>query len=90
MAQDWCSGNTIYTQWPTVGSRPSKDSTGVVFWEHGEHEVAYRWLRAFKMCLGNDVLGTRRTRSGLQLAPSIQNVAWEWCSGKTKNTKWPT
>eukprot|EP00959_Pyramimonas_sp_CCMP1952_P277760 5806036-Pyramimonas_sp.AAC.1 len=39
---------------------------------------------------GNGVLGTRRTRSGLQLAPGIQNVACEWCSGKTKNTKWPT
>eukprot|EP00959_Pyramimonas_sp_CCMP1952_P375865 7872428-Pyramimonas_sp.AAC.1 len=32
------------------------------------------------------VPGTRKTRSGLQLAPGIQNVAWEWCSGNTKNT----
>eukprot|EP00959_Pyramimonas_sp_CCMP1952_P221238 4624887-Pyramimonas_sp.AAC.1 len=30
---------------------------------------------------GNGVLGTRRTRSGLQLGPDIQNVAWEWRSG---------
>eukprot|EP00959_Pyramimonas_sp_CCMP1952_P399574 8372003-Pyramimonas_sp.AAC.1 len=39
---------------------------------------------------GNGVLGKRRTRSTLQLAPGTQNVAWEWCSGKTKNTKGPT
>eukprot|EP00959_Pyramimonas_sp_CCMP1952_P370699 7763856-Pyramimonas_sp.AAC.1 len=39
---------------------------------------------------GNGVLRTRRTRSGLHLAPGIQNVHWEWCSGSTKNTKWPT
>eukprot|EP00959_Pyramimonas_sp_CCMP1952_P184775 3863460-Pyramimonas_sp.AAC.1 len=38
----------------------------MVFWEHEEHEVAYNWLRAFKI------------------------VAREWCSGNTKNTKWPT
>eukprot|EP00959_Pyramimonas_sp_CCMP1952_P016063 339690-Pyramimonas_sp.AAC.1 len=54
------------------------------------HEVAYSWLRAFKMWPGNAVLGARRTRSGLQMAPGIQNVASEWCSEKTKNTKWPT
>eukprot|EP00959_Pyramimonas_sp_CCMP1952_P367053 7687908-Pyramimonas_sp.AAC.1 len=42
------------------------------------------------MLPGNYVLGTRRTRNGLQLAPGNQNVAWEWCSGHTKNTKWPT
>ena len=28
-------------------------------------------------------IGRRRPRSGLQLAPGIQNVAWEWRSGKT-------
>ena len=53
-----------------------------MFWEHQEHEVAYSWLQAFEMLPGNGVLGTRRARSGLQLAPGIQNVAWEWCSGK--------
>eukprot|EP00959_Pyramimonas_sp_CCMP1952_P081781 1708207-Pyramimonas_sp.AAC.1 len=37
---------------------------------------------------GNGVLGRRRTRSGPQLSPGNQNVAWEWCSGKTKDTKW--
>ena len=45
---------------------------------------------AFKMWPGNGVLGTRRTRSGLQLAPGIQNVAREWSSGNSKTTKWPT
>eukprot|EP00959_Pyramimonas_sp_CCMP1952_P145058 3037190-Pyramimonas_sp.AAC.1 len=39
---------------------------------------------------GDGILGTRRTRSGLQLAPGVQNMAREWCSGNTKNTKWPT
>eukprot|EP00959_Pyramimonas_sp_CCMP1952_P031493 660630-Pyramimonas_sp.AAC.1 len=47
----------------------------------------------------NGVLGTRRPRSGLQLArlrsglqlaPGIQNVAREWSSGNSKSTKWPT
>ena len=28
----------------------------IVFWEHEEHEVAYSWLRAFKMWPGNGVL----------------------------------
>eukprot|EP00959_Pyramimonas_sp_CCMP1952_P146002 3057229-Pyramimonas_sp.AAC.1 len=78
MAQDWCSGNTKITRWPTVGSGQSKYGTGMVFWEHEEHEVAvYSWLRAFKMWPGIGVLGTRRTRSGLQLAPGIQHVDWE-------------
>eukprot|EP00959_Pyramimonas_sp_CCMP1952_P347538 7279464-Pyramimonas_sp.AAC.1 len=27
---------------------------------------------------GSGALGRRRTRSGLQLAPGIQNVAWEF------------
>eukprot|EP00959_Pyramimonas_sp_CCMP1952_P161093 3368572-Pyramimonas_sp.AAC.1 len=53
----------------------------MVFWEHEEHEVAYGWLRAVKMWPGNGVLGTRRTRSGSRLAPRVQNVVWEWCSG---------
>eukprot|EP00959_Pyramimonas_sp_CCMP1952_P359457 7526718-Pyramimonas_sp.AAC.1 len=38
----------------------------------------------------NGVLGTRRPRSGLQLAPSIQNVAREWSSGTSKTTKYVT
>ena len=67
-----CFGNTKNTKWPTVRSGPSKCGLGVVFWEHEEHEVAYSWLRAFEMLLGNGVLGTRRARSGLQLAPGIQ------------------
>eukprot|EP00959_Pyramimonas_sp_CCMP1952_P201750 4218933-Pyramimonas_sp.AAC.1 len=53
----------------------------MVFWEHEEHEVAHSWLRAFEMWSGYGVLGARRTRSGLQFAPGIQNVAWEWCAG---------
>eukprot|EP00959_Pyramimonas_sp_CCMP1952_P121223 2534730-Pyramimonas_sp.AAC.1 len=39
---------------------------------------------------GSGVLGMRRIRSGPQLGPGIQNVAWEWCFGSTKNTKWLT
>eukprot|EP00959_Pyramimonas_sp_CCMP1952_P029276 614598-Pyramimonas_sp.AAC.1 len=35
-------------------------------------------------------LWERRTQSCLQLAPDIQNVARELCSGNTKNTKWLT
>eukprot|EP00959_Pyramimonas_sp_CCMP1952_P209888 4391408-Pyramimonas_sp.AAC.1 len=72
MAQDWCSGNTEITKWPKIGSGQSKYGRGVGFWEHEEHKVAYTWLRAFKMWHAS-VLGTRRTRSGLQLAPGIQN-----------------
>eukprot|EP00959_Pyramimonas_sp_CCMP1952_P315017 6593562-Pyramimonas_sp.AAC.1 len=34
----------------------------------------------------NGVLGTRRPRSGLQLAPGVQNVAREWSSGTSKTT----
>eukprot|EP00959_Pyramimonas_sp_CCMP1952_P335637 7027978-Pyramimonas_sp.AAC.1 len=37
---------------------------------------------------GNGVLGARRTRSGLQLAPGIHNVAWEWRSGSARAQKW--
>eukprot|EP00959_Pyramimonas_sp_CCMP1952_P144721 3029199-Pyramimonas_sp.AAC.1 len=37
----------------------------------------------------NGILGTRRPRSGLQLAPGIQTHAHEWNSGNSKNTKWP-
>eukprot|EP00959_Pyramimonas_sp_CCMP1952_P001081 21449-Pyramimonas_sp.AAC.1 len=65
MAQDWCSGNTKITKRPTVGSGQSKHSTGIMFWEHEDHEVAYSWLRAINMWPGNGVLGTRRTRNGL-------------------------
>ena len=79
-----------HTKWPTVGSGHSKCRLGKMFWEHQEHEVAYSWLQAFEMLPGNGVLGTRRARSGLQLAPGIQNVAWELCFGNTKSTKWPT
>ena len=39
---------------------------------------------------GNCVLGTRRARSGLQLALGIQNEDWEKCFENTKSTKWPT
>eukprot|EP00959_Pyramimonas_sp_CCMP1952_P174794 3652966-Pyramimonas_sp.AAC.1 len=56
----------------------------MVFWEDEEHEMAYSWLRAFTMRPGDSVLGRRRKRSGLQLAPGMQNVAWEWrsCSAR--------
>eukprot|EP00959_Pyramimonas_sp_CCMP1952_P147862 3094411-Pyramimonas_sp.AAC.1 len=65
MTQDWCSGNTKITKWPTVGSGQSKYGAGMVFWEHDEHEVAYSWLRVFKMWPGHGVPGTRRARSCL-------------------------
>merc|ERR1711920_110697 len=68
----------------------AKCGPGMEFWELEDHEVAYSWLRAFKMLPGNGLLGTRRPRSGLQLAPGIQNVAREWSSGNSKTTKWPT
>eukprot|EP00959_Pyramimonas_sp_CCMP1952_P013377 282091-Pyramimonas_sp.AAC.1 len=77
MVQEWCSGSAKNTKWPTAGSGHSKCGLGVVLWEHGKHEVAYSWLRAFIMWPGSGVLGKRRTRSGLQLALGIQNVAWE-------------
>ena len=35
-------------------------------------------------------MATPRTRSGLQFAPDLQNVAWELCFGNTKSTKWLT
>eukprot|EP00959_Pyramimonas_sp_CCMP1952_P126343 2642523-Pyramimonas_sp.AAC.1 len=57
------------------------------FWELEDHEVAYSWLRAPNMWPGNGVLETRRPRSGLQLAPGIQNVAREWSSENSKTTK---
>eukprot|EP00959_Pyramimonas_sp_CCMP1952_P066442 1387220-Pyramimonas_sp.AAC.1 len=59
-------------------------------WELEEHEVAYSWPRALRMRPRSGILGTRRARSGLQLAPGIQNVAPEYSSGNSKNTKWPT
>eukprot|EP00959_Pyramimonas_sp_CCMP1952_P011711 246129-Pyramimonas_sp.AAC.1 len=61
----------------------------MVFWEREEDDVVYSWLCAFKMWPGSGALGKRSMRSGLQLAPGIPNVTWEWCSGSTKNTKWP-
>eukprot|EP00959_Pyramimonas_sp_CCMP1952_P423881 8879104-Pyramimonas_sp.AAC.1 len=66
--------------WPRsgmLGTRrtQTKSCPGIEFWEVEEHEVAYRWLRAFKIWPGNCVLGNPTARSGLQLAPSIQNVA---------------
>ena len=56
-------------------------------WEVEEHEVAYSWLLTFRMWPGNGVLGSRRARSGLQLAPVVENVAREWSSENTKSTK---
>eukprot|EP00959_Pyramimonas_sp_CCMP1952_P361995 7581252-Pyramimonas_sp.AAC.1 len=41
------------------------------FWDVEEHEVAYSWFRASKMSPGSGDLGSRRARSGLQLAPSM-------------------
>eukprot|EP00959_Pyramimonas_sp_CCMP1952_P460522 9480015-Pyramimonas_sp.AAC.1 len=57
VAREYCSGNTKNTKWPTAGSGHSKFCLGMVFWEHEEHEVAYRWLRAFKMWPGSGVPG---------------------------------
>eukprot|EP00959_Pyramimonas_sp_CCMP1952_P166365 3477256-Pyramimonas_sp.AAC.1 len=62
MAQDWCSGNTKITKWPTVVFGQTKYGTGMVFWEHEEHEVGYSWLRAIKIWYRSGVLGRRRTR----------------------------
>eukprot|EP00959_Pyramimonas_sp_CCMP1952_P367170 7690427-Pyramimonas_sp.AAC.1 len=59
------------TKWPSVGSGHSKYGPGMKFWELEEHKVAYSWLREFKMWPGNELLGSRRARSGLQLAPDI-------------------
>ena len=55
-----------------------------------DHEEAYSWLRTFRMLPGSGILGTRKTQTGLHLAPGIQNVASEWCFGTAKSTKWPT
>ena len=49
--------------------RQAKCGPGMEFWELEDHEVTYSWLRASKMWPGNGVLGARRPRSGLQLAP---------------------
>eukprot|EP00959_Pyramimonas_sp_CCMP1952_P181822 3801695-Pyramimonas_sp.AAC.1 len=38
------------------------------FWELEDHEVAYTWLRAFKIMPKNGILGTRRPRNALLLA----------------------
>eukprot|EP00959_Pyramimonas_sp_CCMP1952_P211273 4421632-Pyramimonas_sp.AAC.1 len=64
-AQECSSGNSRTTKWPTVGSGDSKCGPGVEFWELEEHEIAYSWLRAFKIMSRNGVLGSRRPRSGL-------------------------
>eukprot|EP00959_Pyramimonas_sp_CCMP1952_P010146 212084-Pyramimonas_sp.AAC.1 len=64
MAREWCSGNTKKPKWPTVGSGHSKCGPGKVFWEHEQHEVAYSWLRAFKMRPGNGVLAAREPTNG--------------------------
>ena len=82
IAWEWCPGDTKSTKWLTVGSGHSKCCLGVVFGEHEEHKVAYSWIRALILCLGNGVPGTRRAQRGLQLVPGTQNVAWEWCPGK--------
>ena len=87
---EWCSGNTKNTKDGELVLGHSKCGLGMVFWEHEEHEVAYSWVRAFRMWPGNGVLGTRTTGNGLQLAPGITNVSREWRSGNTKKTKWPT
>eukprot|EP00959_Pyramimonas_sp_CCMP1952_P084047 1757882-Pyramimonas_sp.AAC.1 len=58
------------------------------FWELEDHEVAYCWLRAFRIMPRNGVLGIRRPRSGLLLAPGIQKHAQKWSSGNSKTTKW--
>eukprot|EP00959_Pyramimonas_sp_CCMP1952_P205526 4297961-Pyramimonas_sp.AAC.1 len=42
------------------------------------------------MLPGAGVMGTRRTRSCLQLAPGIQSHSQEWSSGNSKTTKWST
>merc|ERR1711920_1131912 len=60
VAREWSSGNTKNTKWPTVGSGHSKCGPGMEFWELEDHEVAYSWLRAFKMWPGNGVLAARR------------------------------
>eukprot|EP00959_Pyramimonas_sp_CCMP1952_P377793 7913480-Pyramimonas_sp.AAC.1 len=39
---------------------------------------------------GSGILGTRRTRSRLQLAPGTQNHAQEQSPGNSKTTKWLT
>eukprot|EP00959_Pyramimonas_sp_CCMP1952_P088148 1844149-Pyramimonas_sp.AAC.1 len=52
----------------------------MVFWEHEEHEVAYGWLRAFKMWPGNGVLGTKNTKRPTA-GSGHSNSAWELCSG---------
>ena len=59
VAWEQCHGNTRSTKWRTVGSGHSKCGLGVVFWNHEGHEVAYSWLRAFKMWPGNGVMARR-------------------------------
>eukprot|EP00959_Pyramimonas_sp_CCMP1952_P034033 713584-Pyramimonas_sp.AAC.1 len=40
-AQEWSSGNSKNTKWPTVGSAHSKSCPGMEFWELEDHEVRY-------------------------------------------------
>ena len=82
--------DTKSANWPTVGPGHSQCRLGMGFWGQEEHEAAYSWLPTPQMFPGSSVMGTRRAQSGVQLAPDIQNVAWELCSGTTKATKWPT
>ena len=53
MVREWSSEKSKSTKWPTVGSGHSECGPGMEFWEVEEHEVAYSWLRAFKMWPGN-------------------------------------
>eukprot|EP00959_Pyramimonas_sp_CCMP1952_P436043 9131074-Pyramimonas_sp.AAC.1 len=53
VAREWNSGKSKNTKWPIVGSEHPKCGPGMEFWEVVEHEVAYSWLRAFKMWPGN-------------------------------------
>eukprot|EP00959_Pyramimonas_sp_CCMP1952_P057522 1200860-Pyramimonas_sp.AAC.1 len=64
------------------------------FWELEDHEVAYSWLRAFEIMPGGPGMEVWELEDHevaySWLAPGIQNVAWEWSSGSSKTTKWPT
>eukprot|EP00959_Pyramimonas_sp_CCMP1952_P431054 9027831-Pyramimonas_sp.AAC.1 len=67
-AQEWSSGKSKTTKWPTFGSGHSKSCPTGEFWELEDHERAYSWLWAFKIMPRTGVLGTRRPRSALLLA----------------------
>ena len=81
---------TVRAPWPVNcfffwggrgGVLDAKTVPGMVLWEHEPPEVAYIWLRTFKISLRSGTLAIRRARSGRQLAPDIQNGDWEWNSG---------